>query len=206
MRTFQVIVLLSVCLLLVGCSGNKKLLVEKDNEIIKLQGEVGRLSNEVVVEEERANKLDHDLKSALSDLEETELICMEEREGCERITISDAATFSSGATALTRQGKEIIDRIWAVLDEYPDRGILIEGHTDNEPIAQKFRDRFQSNWDLSVARALSVLHYVAATKSTDMSRIGVIGYGEYRPIEENSTPEGRKKNRRVVITIRDYVE
>ena len=93
-----------------------------------------------------------------------------------------------------------------MLDEYPDRGILIEGHTDNVQIATKFRDRFQSNWDLSVARALSVLHHVAATKSTDMSRIGVVGYGEHRPIEENTTAEGRSKNRRVVITIRDYVE
>jgi chemotaxis protein MotB len=189
-----------------GCGGKKELLVQKDQEITRLTGEVNRLQSEVKEEREKTDQLEDDLKNVLADLEETEQVCLEETEGCQRITMSDAATFASGSTALTSQGKKIIDTIWGVLDEYPDRRILIEGHTDNVPIAPKFRDRFRSNWDLSTARALAVLHYIMQTKKTDPGRISIIGYGEHQPIADNSTEEGRSKNRRVVITIRDRWE
>jgi len=199
-------ILAALLLLVVGCGSNKELLQQRDQEITRLSNEVERLQAEVTEEKQKADELEDDLKNALADLQETEQVCLEEAEGCQRITMSDAATFASGSTMLTAQGKKIIDTIWGVLDEYPDRRILIEGHTDNVPIAPKFRDRFQSNWDLSTARALAVLHYVMATKKTDPDRISVVGYGEHQPIADNSTEGGRSKNRRVVVTIRDRWE
>lgn len=192
-------------LLMTGCSGSKELIAEQEAEITRLQKDVDRLESDTFEEKDRSNRLEDDLKNALADLEETEQVCLEEAEGCQRITISDAATFSSGSHTLSAKGKEVIDTVWGVLDEYPDRGILIEGHTDNVPVAPKFRDRFRSNWDLSTARALAVLHYILEKKGTPPERFAVIGYGEERPIADNGTEEGRRKNRRVVITIRDWI-
>jgi chemotaxis protein MotB len=205
-RYRQFAILVAVLIVAAGCGGSKELLAQKDTEITRLTGEVERLKTEVSSERQKADELEVDLKKVLADLEETEQVCLEETEGCQRITMSDAATFASGSIMLTAQGKQIIDKIWGVLDEYPDRRILIEGHTDNVPIALKFRDRFRSNWDLSAARALAVLHHVMAKKRADPGRISVIGYGENQPIADNSTEEGRAKNRRVVITVRDRWE
>ena len=76
--------------------------------------------------------------------------------------------------------------------------IGIEGHTDNEPIKYS---GWKSNWELSTARALSVLHYLIDEKGVAPIRVSAIGYGEYRPIASNSNKEGRQANRRVEIVI-----
>ncbi len=90
---------------------------------------------------------------------------------------------------------------WDVLTNYPDREIFIEGHTDNVPIAQKFEGKYKSNWELSTSRALSVLHYVRQHPKASPYRLRVVGYGEQKPIADNSTEEGRIPNRRVEIVI-----
>jgi chemotaxis protein MotB len=110
-------------------------------------------------------------------------------------------TFRTASDELTREGKDIIDQIWGVIERYPDREILIEGHTDSRPIAPSWRDHFRTNWELSSARAHSVLHYVRGKYNVDPARIGAVGYGEHRPIASNDTADGRKINRRVVITV-----
>ncbi|MBN1824744.1 MAG: OmpA family protein [Candidatus Eisenbacteria bacterium] len=199
------------CLVLIlaaglGCSGKKELLLQKDQEITRLQDRVATLEEKALAEKTRADDLEQNLRGALKDLEETEQVCMQEKEGCQRITLTDAATFGSGSATLSKNGRSIIDRIWNVLDEYPDRYILIEGHTDNVPIAPKFRDRYASNWELSTSRALSVLQYILSKGKADPTRLAVVGYGEERPVASNDTAEGRAQNRRVVIAVRDFME
>jgi chemotaxis protein MotB len=71
------------------------------------------------------------------------------------------------------------------------------GHTDNVPI----RSRFASNWELSTARALAAMHFLTEKAGVAPIRVGTVGYGEYRPIADNSSPEGRARNRRIAITI-----
>ena len=63
------------------------------------------------------------------------------------------------------------------------------------------RSRFASNWELSTARALTAVHFLTEKAGVDPRRVGAVGYGEYRPIADNSTPEGRARNRRIAITI-----
>ena len=84
-----------------------------------------------------------------------------------------------------------------------DLNVGIEGHTDNEPIKHS---GWKSNWELSAARALSVLHYMADNHGVEPSRLSAIGYGEYHPVETNDTREGRQNNRRVEIVIIPKVE
>jgi chemotaxis protein MotB len=104
--------------------------------------------------------------------------------------------FPSGSARLADDAVDIIERLGSVLAPFPNP-IRVEGHTDNKPIKTAV---FYSNWELSAARAGSVVR-VLATHGVTPDRLAVIGYGEQRPIQTNDTPEGRNANRRVVIVI-----
>jgi len=107
--------------------------------------------------------------------------------------------FDSGKDKIKKEAFPILAKVAAVLNEnLVELKVGIEGHTDNEPI--RF-SRWKSNWELSTARALSVLHYLSDEKGVSPSRLSVIGYAEYQPVAENSTKEGQKLNRRVEVVI-----
>jgi len=114
------------------------------------------------------------------------------------ITFVAEVLFDSGKAKLRRDSLPILDKVVRVLKEdVPENNIGIEGHTDNEPIKYS---RWKSNWELSAHRALSVLHYLES-KGIDPRRLSAIGYGEYRPVAPNDTPEHKQLNRRVEIVI-----
>ena len=106
-------------------------------------------------------------------------------------------TLRTGKITLKSESFPIMDKLVEVLGKYPARRIKISGHTDDIPISVKY----PSNWELSVARALAVLHYFEK-KGIDSMRMSVTGYGEYMPEDTNTTPEGRARNRRVEILVR----
>lgn len=198
---------LMVGLGLTGCT-NQKIMAQKDAEIesrdqtiAELQQEIGRLKQEAGTARERADQLNEDLESALSSLEEKEKLSLSTSSDRALITLPNAATFASGSAQLTDEGKMIIDKVWEVLNRYPDRRILVEGHTDDVPIAPEYRSRFRSNWELSAARALAVVHYVRDKFNTNPERLAAVGCGEYQPIATNQTPDGKAKNRRVVVVV-----
>lgn len=112
------------------------------------------------------------------------------------ITVQDIVLFKSGEYELNESSKEVLNKIVAALKMLPNK-ISIEGHTDNIPVKGM---TLRSNWDLSALRALSVLYYF---KDSGISpdRLSATGYGEYRPIADNETEEGRAKNRRVEIVL-----
>ena len=82
--------------------------------------------------------------------------------------------------------------------DVPDSFIAVEGHTDNEPIRYS---GWKSNWELSSARALSVLHFMVDDCGIEARRLSANAYSEYRPVSDNATPEGKQQNRRVEIVI-----
>jgi chemotaxis protein MotB len=104
--------------------------------------------------------------------------------------------FPSGSARIADDAVDIIERLGGVLAPFPNP-IRVEGHTDNKPIKTAV---FYSNWELSAARAGSVVR-VLSTHGVSADRLAVIGYGEQRPIKPNDTAEGRNANRRVVIVI-----
>jgi len=114
------------------------------------------------------------------------------------ITFVSEVLFDSGKAKLRKDSYEKLDKVAGVLNTtVADLNVGIEGHTDNQPIK---RSGWKSNWELSTARALSVLHYLS-DKSVSEPRLAAIGYGEYKPVDSNDTKEGRQKNRRVEIVI-----
>jgi chemotaxis protein MotB len=190
-----------VALVAMGCSSNKDLLAQKDQRIAELEGQVGTLEGELSGERRRASDLNAELEQALAEYKQKENVLLEKIEDKSVITVSDAMMFSSGGVQLTQKATELLDKMAGVLANYPEREIRIEGHTDNVGIALEFQSQFRSNWELSTARATSVLHYLRRRHNVAADRLAAVGYGEYRAVADNSTPEGRAKNRRVVISV-----
>lgn len=113
-----------------------------------------------------------------------------------QITLKNSIVFDSGSDQLKTDFIPILNNISGLLKTV-DHSIIIVGHTDNQPINTA---QFTSNWELSGARALSVLKYFQ-NKNIDPNRLSYTGYGEFKPIKPNDTPENREANRRVNIII-----
>ncbi|MHB8154590.1 MAG: OmpA/MotB family protein [Candidatus Omnitrophota bacterium] len=115
------------------------------------------------------------------------------------ITVVGDLLFDSGKAKIRSEALPLLAKVSAILrDNMAQFNIGIEGHTDNVPIKQS---GWKSNWELSTARALSVLHYLANDQGISPERLSAIGYGEYRPLVSNESSDGRKQNRRVEIVI-----
>lgn len=132
---------------------------------------------------------------ATAGLEEAALIRIEERGLLLRFP--DSVFFDSGRADLRPEGVQLLDALKPVLAQVPNP-IRVEGHTDNVPINTY---RYPSNWELSSARAGAVIRYLLAGGELEPERFSSAGYGEYRPVADNSTAEGRQLNRRVDIVL-----
>ena len=118
------------------------------------------------------------------------------------IKLADPVAFESGSADVNPKLHGVLRDIAELINEAPTSQIRVEGHTDNVPIRNA---RFPSNWELSSARALNIVRYMAHTGGVDPARMSAIGYGEYRPIVPNTTADNRRTNRRIEIYI-DYVQ
>lgn len=115
------------------------------------------------------------------------------------LTLLDEIFFDSGKDVVKLQGVETLKKVAAVLKEaVPDSPVAVEGHTDNEPIKHS---GWKSNWELSAARALAVVHYFINSEGLEPSRLRAVGLGEYQPVASNDTAQGRRQNRRVEVVI-----
>ena len=115
------------------------------------------------------------------------------------ITFVADILFDSGKAKIRQEAMPTLDKVARVLIEnLADFHIGIEGHTDNDPIKYS---GWKSNWELSTARALSVLHYLNEDRTISGNRLSAIGYGEFHPVAANDTDEGRRLNRRVEIVV-----
>jgi chemotaxis protein MotB len=114
------------------------------------------------------------------------------------INISEDSTFEKGSVDLKEPFKEIMGKIGDALGDV-DGEVQVAGHTDNEPITS---DRFRSNWELSAGRAVTVLHGLLEYTSIKKDNFVVMGYGDTKPRTDNTTADGRAKNRRVEVKLR----
>lgn len=114
------------------------------------------------------------------------------------LTMNGALLFDSGKASIREDAMPVLEKVGKILDRYAKHTIEVEGHTDNIPISNSV---FKSNNELSSFRALAVFDYLIANTKLDPANIKHSGRGEYIPIADNSTPEGRAKNRRVEIKI-----
>jgi len=115
------------------------------------------------------------------------------------ITVVGDLIFDSGKAKIRPEAVGLLNKVAGILkDNMSQFNIGIEGHTDNVPIQ---KSGWKSNWELSTARSLSVLHFLVNEEGIAPERLSAIGYGEYRPVDSNETKSGRLQNRRVEIVI-----
>ncbi len=116
-----------------------------------------------------------------------------------RISLSGAILFESGSAEFVSDARPVLDKISKILDNYDKNVIEVEGHTDNVPIVSS--GKYEDNDVLSMYRALNVADYIRDVSSLNPAHIKSSGRGEYMPVADNSTAEGRALNRRVEIKI-----
>ncbi|CAH1200060.1 Motility protein B [Paenibacillus allorhizoplanae] len=114
------------------------------------------------------------------------------------ITISDRALFDSGSATIKQESQNLATSMSNLLGQYPGYQVEVAGHTDNIPI---HRADFETNWDLSAKRAVNFMKLLLVNTKIQPASYSSVGYGEYRPIAENATTDGRAKNRRVEVSI-----
>ncbi|NLF39980.1 OmpA family protein [bacterium] len=120
-------------------------------------------------------------------------------EGVMQVSMISEVLFEPGSAKLKEAIYPVLDEIGRTIrEDYPQYAVAIEGHTDAIEAADT---GYRSQWELSAARSLSVLHYFADQNLIDPARMAVASYGPYRPAGDGSTPEGQRLNRRVVITL-----
>ena len=141
--------------------------------------------------------LEQEMRGAL----ESKDVTISQLQGKLTVSILDRILFDSGEAQLRTDGEAVLQKVAGVLGQHPELKIHVIGHTDNVPIRAAARSRFPSNWELSTSRATAAVRFLTEKAGVDPRRVGAVGYGEFRPVADNATPEGRAKNRRIAITI-----
>ncbi len=146
---------------------------------------------------EEAKEQVEELQTALQEEIEKGEVTVEREKSRVIIRIQEKGSFKSGSASLDPAFFEVMDKISAVLADRSGQ-VVVSGHTDNIPIST---GRFRSNWELSSARAVTVLHALLRNPDIDESRIEVKGHADTKPMVDNDTPENRAKNRRVELHV-----
>lgn len=171
-------------------------LAEKE-ELLKNREERLRMLEEIVrKQDELMNALTNRVKDALTGFDADEL-SVEMRDGKVYVSMSDKLLFKSGSDKVEPKGEEALQKIAEVMTKNQDINLAIEGHTDSIPIKMNC---FDDNWDLSVARATSVVR-ILTNSGVAPKRLTASGKGEFSPKADNSTKEGRAKNRRTEVVL-----
>lgn len=125
-------------------------------------------------------------------------------EGQLSVNLQNKILFDSGKTEIKKEGQKVLQSLGDVLNSFPEKALQIEGHTDNVGISSRLSERFPTNWELSTARATSVVHFLQDKVGLPGDRLVASGYSEYRPIASNADAEGKALNRRIQILLVPY--
>jgi chemotaxis protein MotB len=167
------------------------------NKLAESQARIQDLQKEQAIVVHTHQNLEAEMRAAL----ESKDVTISQLQGKLTVSILDRVLFDSGEAELKPAGAAVLRKVAAVLAQHPSLKIHVIGHTDNVPIKAAARNRFPSNWELSTARATAAVRFLTENADVDPRRLGVVGYGEFRPVADNATPEGRARNRRIAITI-----
>lgn len=202
-RSFFLIGIAGMLAVGTGCGELKKLRLENqqlNEDVTRLQQENAELSSKTNQYESEVNRLEDARKALESQLQGTGAT-VRIKNGAVSVLLPGAVLFDSGQTTLRPQSKETLKKIAGILrTEAANEIVRIEGHTDNDPISRQ-KDKYKSNWELSAARAAAVLHYLVEECGISPTKVYISGFGQYQPITDNKSKDGKAKNRRVEFVI-----
>ena len=162
------------------------------------------LEQERLAKEEEITRLTHtqeELSKSLQDEIAKGNITIQQVRDRLTINMVDRVLFDSGHTQVKPAGVKVLKQVGDVLNKISDKQIRIEGHTDNVPISSKLQDRFKTNWELSTARATTVVRYLIDQGGVDPQYLSAVGYADTHPLASNDSEEGRSSNRRIEIVL-----
>jgi len=181
---------------------------EMRQTIDRLEAEKRELSNQVEMEQIAREARLAQLKSTYDQLVgklEGEIkrgeVTISELQGRLTVNMVERILFDSGSAEIKPQGLDVLRRVGDILKDAQDKLVQVEGHTDSVPISGRLKEKFPSNWELSAARAANVVHFLQEQVGIPGQRLAVTGYGQYQPIADNDTPQGREENRRIQIVL-----
>jgi chemotaxis protein MotB len=212
---------LFLSLLFISCGPSKKMLVsqarvdklQKDSTKTQIDFEALAASSEMTIAEQAKrlrtfqeitkaqkavmDKLKNSIADALMNYKMDELYVYT-KDGNVYVSLEEKLLFKSGSDVVDPKGKEALKSLAKVLNGTNDISVLIEGHTDNVPIKTKL---FADNWDLSVARATSIVRILTTDSGFDPNRITASGRSQFHPVKDNNTDAGRASNRRTEVIL-----
>ncbi|WP_186578355.1 flagellar motor protein MotS [Aquibacillus kalidii] len=159
-------------------------------------------NTEVIQHDESLDKLLAEVRKFLNDNQLNNVITANRTEAGVVLVLQEKVLFESGEADIIESGKPFLEKMGKLLQNIPNL-VRVEGHTDDRPISNY---RYPSNWELSGARASSVIRYVIKTNKIDETRFISVGYGDTRPIVENDSEANWSKNRRVEVVILEINE
>ena len=171
-------------------SESKMTIADQAKRLINLQ-------NIIQLEKDVMTRLKNSITDALLNYKTDEL-SVYFKDGSVYVSLEEKLLFRSGSDVVDPKGKEALKSLAMVLNGTTDITVMIEGHTDNVPIKTNL---FKDNWDLSTARATSILRILTKDYGFDSNRITASGRGQFHPIKSNDTVEGRAGNRRTEIIL-----
>lgn len=176
----------------------KELLEAKTAELTQQIQKVEQLEKATQTYEDLTKKLEKEIQEGQ--------IQITEMKNRLTMTLVDKILFPSGSADISREGKQVLDKVIAILKDVKDKRIQVEGHTDNVKIYSSLKTRFPTNWELSTARATQVVKYLQEDGGLDPALLSATGYSEYQPVAPNDSDAGRRKNRRIEIVLLPLVQ
>lgn len=205
-------------------SGKDKRIANLESEVQRLGGDITKVKSELGTElastsaqleatqkerdqlkaqREQAEKEAAEFREKLKKVVDSGALQVVIRKGRMTLNLPDNILFPSGSKTLKKEGKEALIQVAEVLKNVKDREFIIAGHTDSDPV--KKGGAFKSNWELSTARAVEVVNLMVEN-GVAPEHLSAAGFGEFDPIGDNGSPEGKKKNRRLEIILMPRIQ
>ena len=179
-----------------------------EQQLAQAKSEVDKLAKEKEAELAKLKQAQNDMLQSLKKEVEAGEVMVNQLADRLSVKILDKILFASGEATISGKGQSVLKRVGKVLASARDKDkiIRIEGHTDNVPIGPKIKDKFATNWELSTARATTVVRFLAESSKIPQDAFEAAGLGEYHPIAKNDTPQSRQQNRRIEIILYPRVQ
>lgn len=178
-----------------------------DNLLATIEELQQQVEKERVAKEARLAKVKNtydQLVNALEDEIKRGELTISNLEGQLSVNLQNKILFDSGKTEIKKEGLKVLQSLGDVLNKFPDKALQVEGHTDNVGISSRLVEKYPTNWELSTARATSVVHFLQNKIGLPGDRLVASGYSEYRPVASNNDVEGKALNRRIQILLVPY--
>jgi chemotaxis protein MotB len=168
------------------------------------QGKVGLTEKEKadLLAREQQNKATYDqlMEQLQKEVSEGQ-VAIQQYEGKLTVNVAEKIFFDSGSAELKPEGKELLKKFGRIVKGLTDKWIRVEGHTDNVPIAKPLRPTYPTNWELSAARAITVVRFLQEQAGVPPKMLMAAAFGQYQSIAPNDTAANKQKNRRIEIVL-----